>query len=71
MQFTLTPALLSTPAIVGRDIFMHRHPIRGCCEKPVAQMRQQFGRKVKLVDDAHRGVLHRHYAMPTAHHGIL
>ena len=33
---------------------MHRDPGCGCCEKWAAQVRQQFGRNVQIIDDAHR-----------------
>ncbi len=63
-KFVLTLALLSTSAMSATDIIMHRDPGCGCCEKWAAQVRQQFGRKVKIVDDADRGAIHRRYAMP-------
>lgn len=43
---------------------MHRDPGCGCCEKWAAQVRQKFGRKVKIVDDANRGAIHKRHAMP-------
>lgn len=43
---------------------MHRDPGCGCCEKWAAQVRQQFHRKVRIIDDADRGALQRRVGMP-------
>lgn len=63
-KLVLALALLSTSALAATDIVMHRDPGCGCCEKWAAQVRQQFGRKVKMVDDANRAAIHRRYAIP-------
>lgn len=63
-KLVLLLALVSTSAIAASDIVMHRDPGCGCCEKWAAQVRQKFGRTVKIVDDANRGAMHRRYAMP-------
>lgn len=51
-------------AIAAPDIAMHRDPGCGCCEKWAAQVRQQFHRKVRIIDDADRGALQRRVGMP-------
>lgn len=56
----IVPAAASAAA----DIAMHRDPGCGCCEKWAAQVRQQFGRKVRIIDDANRGVLQRQVGVP-------
>ncbi|WP_319798386.1 DUF411 domain-containing protein [Nitrobacter sp.] len=43
---------------------MHRDPGCGCCEKWAAQVRQQFNRKVRIIDDAHRTALQRQAGVP-------
>ncbi len=63
-KLVLALALLSTSALAATDIVMHRDPGCGCCEKWAAQVRQQFGRKVKMVDDANRAAIHRRYSIP-------
>lgn len=54
------PAMASATA----DIAMHRDPGCGCCEKWAAQVRQQFGRKVQIVDDANRAAFQRRLGVP-------
>ncbi|WP_416610850.1 DUF411 domain-containing protein [Sphingomonas sp. MJ1 (PH-R8)] len=54
------PAVASAAA----DIAMHRDPGCGCCEKWAAQVRQQFGRKVQIIDDDRREVLQRKIGLP-------
>lgn len=56
----IVPAAASAAA----DIAMHRDPGCGCCEKWAAQVRQQFGRKVRIIDDARRGALQRRVGVP-------
>ena len=56
----IVPAAASAAA----DIAMHRDPGCGCCEKWAAQVRQQFGRKVRIIDDARRGTLQRRVGVP-------
>ena len=55
-KLILTLALFSTSAMAANDIVMHRDPGCGCCEKWAVQVRQKFGRAVKIVDDANRAV---------------
>jgi hypothetical protein len=50
--------LAAGPAIVHRDVGC------GCCEKWAAQVRTQFGRAVRIVDDADRAALMRSRGVP-------
>ncbi len=65
-KFVFALALFSTSAMAANDIIMHRDPGCGCCEKWAALVRQQFGRKVTIIDDANRAAIHRRYAMPAS-----
>ena len=58
--------LMTIPAVASAaaDITMHRDPGCGCCEKWAAQVRQQFGRKVQIIDDDRREVLQRKIGLP-------
>ena len=60
--------LMTVPAVASAaaDITMHRDPGCGCCERWAAQVRQQFGRKVQIVDDANRAALQRRVGVPAA-----
>lgn len=60
----LALALVSTSAIAANDIVMHRDPGCGCCEKWATQVREKFGRMVKVVNDADRSALHKRLGMP-------
>ena len=58
--------LMTIPAVASAaaDIAMHRDPGCGCCEKWAAQVRQQFGRKVQIIDEDRREVLQRKLGLP-------
>ena len=58
--------LMTIPAVASAaaDIALHRDPGCGCCEKWAAQVRQQFGRKVQIIDDDRREVLQRKIGLP-------
>lgn len=58
--------LMTIPAVASAtaDIAMHRDPGCGCCEKWAVQVRQQFGRKVRIIDDANRPTFQRHVGVP-------
>lgn len=56
--------MLPAAALAANNIAMHRDPGCGCCEKWAAQVRQQFGRNVQILDDAHRDVLQRKMGVP-------
>ncbi|MES2058044.1 MAG: DUF411 domain-containing protein [Pseudomonadota bacterium] len=53
-------------AIAANDVLVHRDPGCGCCEKWVAQVRQQFGRHVKMVDDQKRAAFQKTQGVPAA-----
>lgn len=55
---------LPATAMAAADIAMHRDPGCGCCEKWAEQVHQQFGRKVRIIDDADRGALQRRVGVP-------
>lgn len=63
---TIAALLMGLPAtaMAAADIAMHRDPGCGCCEKWAVQVRQQFGRKVRIIDDADRGALQRRVGVP-------
>ena len=63
---TIAALLMGLPAtaMAAADIAMHRDPGCGCCEKWAVQVRQQFGRKVRIIDDANRGALQRRVGVP-------
>lgn len=62
----LAALLMGIPAtaMAAAEIAMHRDPGCGCCEKWASQVRQQFGRKVQIIDDANRGALQRRVGVP-------
>ena len=70
MKFTIRSAIVAaammTPAVAlaANSIAMHRDPGCGCCEQWAKQVRQQFGRNVQIIDDAHRDVLQRKMGVP-------
>lgn len=51
-------------ALAAQQIAVHRDPGCGCCEKWAEQVRAQFGRQVRMIDDPQRVALHKKYAMP-------
>jgi hypothetical protein len=51
-------------AMAAGPIAMHRDPGCGCCEKWAAQVKAQFGRQVRIVDDAQRGALAKRAGVP-------
>ena len=61
-----TALLMTLPAVASAaaDIAMHRDPGCGCCERWAAQVRQQFGRKVQIIDDANRAAFQRRLGVP-------
>lgn len=65
-RIALALALVSTSALAAGDIVMHRDPGCGCCEKWAAQVRQKFGRAVKVVNAADRTALHKRLGMPAS-----
>ncbi|HEX8414308.1 MAG TPA: DUF411 domain-containing protein [Sphingomicrobium sp.] len=57
--------MMPAAALAANSIAMHRDPGCGCCEKWAAQVRQQFGRNVQIIDDAHRDALQRKTGVTT------
>jgi hypothetical protein len=47
-------AVLSPTMAIAADIAIHRDPGCGCCEKWAQIVKAQFGRAVRVVDDANR-----------------
>jgi hypothetical protein len=66
IQSALVVAAMMMPAasLAANGIAMHRDPGCGCCEQWAAQVRQQFGRAVRIIDDARRDVLQRRMGVP-------
>ena len=58
--------LLGVPslAVAAADIIVHRDPGCGCCTKWAMQVRQQFGRKVTIIDDQRRAAFQRAQGVP-------
>ena len=57
-------ATLSVASTATVPIVMHRDPGCGCCEQWAAQVRQQFGRHVTIVDDRQRSAFQRTQGVP-------
>jgi len=57
--------LVPASALAAADIAMHRDPGCGCCEKWAAQVRQQFGRTVRIIDDRNRAAFQRRVGVPS------
>ena len=66
VKLLLAALALSAPvtALAAQQIAVHRDPGCGCCEKWAEQVRAQFGRQVRMIDDPQRAALHKKYAMP-------
>ena len=56
--------IVPTGASVAADIVMHRDPGCGCCGKWAAQVKAQFGRQVRIIDDANRAAFQRARGVP-------
>lgn len=63
-KLVLALALVAMPALVAAEAVMHRDPGCGCCSKWAAQVRQTFGRSVKIVDNNNRTALHQKIGLP-------
>ena len=66
MKIVLAALALGLPAtaLTAQQIAVHRDPGCGCCEKWAQQVRAQFGRQVRMIDDAQRTALHKRFGMP-------
>lgn len=51
-------------AMAAADIVIHRDPGCECCEQWAAQVHQQFGRQVTIVDDQQRSAFQRAQSIP-------
>ncbi len=59
-------ASLSIASAAAVPVVVHRDPGCGCCEQWAAQVRQQFGRRVNIVDDQLRTALQRAQGVPAS-----
>lgn len=68
MRTALAALMLTVPAaaMAASEIIVHRDPGCGCCEKWAALVKAQFGRSVRMVDDAARTNLQRTIGLPPA-----
>jgi hypothetical protein len=57
-------ASVSVASAAAVPIIVHRDPGCGCCEKWAAQVRQQFGRRVAIIDDQQRSAFQRAHGVP-------
>jgi hypothetical protein len=55
---------LPATALTAQQIAVYRDPGCGCCEKWAQQVRAQFGRQVRMIDDTKRAALHKRFGMP-------
>src|SRR3546814_4632862 len=58
--------LSATAASAAGPIVVHRDPGCGCCEQWAAQVRTQFDRSVRMVDDQNRPALQRARGVPAS-----
>lgn len=56
--------LAPTTAMAANDVAMHRDPGCGCCSKWAAQVREQLGRPVKIIDNGRRSALQKGLGVP-------
>lgn len=59
-------ASLPIASAAAVPIVVHRDPGCGCCEQWAAQVRQQFGQRVNIVDDPLRSAFQRAQGVPAA-----
>jgi hypothetical protein len=57
-------SVLPASALAAADIAMHRDPGCGCCEQWAAQVKAQFGRQVRIIDDVNRSAFARQRGVP-------
>lgn len=62
--FAAMALAMPAAAVAASDIAVHRDPGCGCCEKWAEQAGRQFGRRVRIVDDAQRAALQRRFGVP-------
>jgi hypothetical protein len=64
MWLSLLLVMMPASALAAQQIAVHRDPGCGCCEQWAVQVRKQFGRQVRMIDDANRGALLRKHGIP-------
>jgi len=66
VRILLAALALGTPAaaLATQQIAVHRDPGCGCCEVWAQQVRAQFKRQVRMVDDAQRATLQKKLGIP-------
>lgn len=66
LRRVLIAVALMTPAVAlaAADIAVHRDPGCGCCEKWAVLVRDQFGRRVNIVDNAQRRSFQQRMGVP-------
>lgn len=59
---------LGTPSLAAAaaNIIVHRDFGCGCCEQWAAQVRQQFGRRIVMIDDQRRSAFRQAQGVPAA-----
>jgi len=56
--------IMPAAAVAAADIVIHRDPGCGCCAKWAALVREQFGRRVTILDDAQRRAFQQRMGVP-------
>ena len=66
LRYLFAALTLGVPAaaVAADAILVHRDPGCGCCGEWARQMKAQFGRAVRMVDDANRPVLMKARGIP-------
>ncbi|PAX06476.1 DUF411 domain-containing protein [Sphingomonas lenta] len=66
VRFLLTALALAVPAsaVAADAVLVHRDPGCGCCGEWARQVKAQFGRAVRIVDDANRATLMKRRGVP-------
>ena len=62
--FAALALAVPTTLFAAAEIVVHRDPGCGCCAKWAAQLRQQFGRSVRMVDDSNRAAFKTSRGVP-------
>jgi hypothetical protein len=66
MALAVVAASLSIASTAAAPIVVHRDPGCGCCEQWAVQVRKQFGRQVRIIDDRQRAGFQRTQGVPVA-----
>ena len=61
-----TSIAMPISAFAAEPIVVHRDPGCGCCEQWAVQIRQAFGRPLRIVDNSRRAALQRQFGLPAA-----